>query len=177
MTDTLLAVVSVDEAQRVMCQAPGCGRGVHRGVHVVRASDGSLGVFGYRCFLRLFSHIADATPRYGSARGKDLTPAERHMLAENTAQLIAQLEAEQQVLEAQHRARQAQYNKLEQASPARQPARTGQRQRLRMPSFEEYASVEREAKAAAQVKNPGVDLDLPGNAGLWKPEARRLLGY
>lgn len=39
----LLAIVEVDKADRVVCQADGCGHSVYRRIHVVR-HDGRLGV-------------------------------------------------------------------------------------------------------------------------------------
>lgn len=41
---TLLAVVGVEKANRVVCQAPGCGHGVYRRIHVVRHDNSTLGV-------------------------------------------------------------------------------------------------------------------------------------
>lgn len=70
MTETLLAVVEVDKANRVICQAEGCGHGVYRRIHVVRHDDGTVGVYGSGCFGRLFGHLEDKPPRYGTERSR-----------------------------------------------------------------------------------------------------------
>jgi hypothetical protein len=98
MGGQLLAVVEVDKAERVVCQAEGCGHGVFRRIHIVRHADGSLGVYGSDCFGKLFGQLANKAPQYGSGEGRELTAEERLMLAENTERLIAQFESEHQGL-------------------------------------------------------------------------------
>jgi hypothetical protein len=90
----LLAVVEVDPADRVVCQSQGCGHAVYKRIHVAHL-DGRLMVCGSDCFSKLFGgNPAMARPRYGSGDGRLLTDAERTLLAENTARLIEQFEAE-----------------------------------------------------------------------------------
>lgn len=90
----LLAVVEVPQADRVVCQAPGCKHPVYKRIHVVQ-EDGKLTVLGSACFKKFFGE-AHSTPSYGSGEGRLLTPEERQLLAENTERLIAQFETEHQ---------------------------------------------------------------------------------
>jgi hypothetical protein len=52
-TAQLLVIVSVDSAQRVLCQNPGCGHSVYRAIHVgsmtfrVELDLPELGVLGF----------------------------------------------------------------------------------------------------------------------------------
>lgn len=88
----LLAVVEVPQADRVVCQAPGCKHPVYKRIHVVQ-KDGELTVLGSECFKKLFGE-AGSTPSFGSGEGRLLTPEERQLLVENTERLISQFEAE-----------------------------------------------------------------------------------
>ncbi|WP_423600902.1 hypothetical protein [Roseateles sp. MS654] len=175
MSGQLLAVVEVDKADRVVCQAEGCGHSVYRRIHVVRHGDGSLGVYGSDCFDKLFGHLATKTPTYGSGDGRELTAAERLMLAENTERLIAQFEAEHQALLEQARLRREQQERLEQSAREAAARRRAEEERRRPPTPAELSSVEREAKAIVRQKY-SVDPDAPGWRGLVLAEARKLLG-
>ena len=90
----LLAVVEVPQADRVVCQAPGCKHPVYKRIHVVQ-KNGQLTVLGSECFKKLFGE-GHSAPSYGSGEGRLLTLEERQLLVENTACLIAQFEAEHQ---------------------------------------------------------------------------------
>lgn len=93
MSAQLLAIVEVPKEQRVQCQAPGCGHGVYKRVHVVQ--DGAqITVLGSDCFSRLYQGLLSTRPRYGSKDGRRLTDAERQLLIENTQRFIESLEAE-----------------------------------------------------------------------------------
>lgn len=175
MSGQLLAVVGVDKQARVVCQAPGCGHGVYRRIHVVRHDDGRLGVYGSDCFERLFGHLVEKAPRYGSGEGWELTAEERQMLADNTERLITQLEAEHQALLEQGRLRREQQEKVEQAAEERAERLRAEVERRRPPTPAEIASVEREAKAIVRQKF-SVDPDAPGWRGLVLAEASKLLG-
>lgn len=175
MSGQLLAVVEVDKADRVVCQAEGCGHGVYRRIHVVRHGDGTLGVYGSDCFGRLFGQLADKAPQYRSGDGRELTAEERLMLAENTERLIAQFEAEHQALLEQARLRREQQEKVEQAAREAAERRRIDAERRRPPTAAEIASVEAQAKAVVRQKF-GVDPDIPGWRGLVLVEARKLLG-
>lgn len=88
----LLAIVSVDQSRRVQCQQPGCGHEVYAAIHVVE-EDGTLLVLGSTCFAKRYgSAQALGAPSYsaGGGNGVRLTDAERQVLVENTAALMAQ---------------------------------------------------------------------------------------
>lgn len=152
MNGTLLAVLGVEKANRVVCQAKGCGHGVYRRIHVVRHDNGTLGVYGSDCFDRLFGLRVSAAPHYGSGEGRELTLEERQMLAENTEQLIAQFEAERQTLLEQARLRQEQQLKVERAARERAERMRAEAERRRPPTTEELAKVERQAKAVVRMR-------------------------
>lgn len=171
----LLAVVGVDKADRVVCQAEGCGHGVYRRIHVVRHEDGGLGVYGSDCFGRLFGDLLENAPRYGSGDGRELTTEERQMLADSTERLIAQFENEHQALLELARLRREQREMVEQAARERAERLRAEAERRRPPTPVEIAGVEREAKAIVRQKF-SVDPDAPGWRGLVLSEARKLLG-
>lgn len=175
MSGQLLAVVEVDKADRVVCQAERCGHGVYRRIHVVRHGDGTLGVYGADCFGRLFGQLEDKAPQYGSSDGRELTAEERLMLAENTERLIAQFEAEHQAVLEQARLRREQQEKVEQVAREAAERRRIEAERRRPPTAAELASVEAQAKAVVRQKF-GVDPDLPGWRGMVLVEARKLIG-
>lgn len=87
----LLAVLEVDHEQRVRCQAPGCGRAVHRRIHVVKL-DGQSQVFGEDCCARLFGwDKVKPSPHLAAAQGRRLTATERDQLVANTEAFLADL--------------------------------------------------------------------------------------
>lgn len=175
MSDELLAVVGVDKCDRVVCQAAGCGHGVYRRIHVVRHEDGQIGVYGSDCFERLFKNAVSNRPRYGSGDGRELTPAERQLLAGNTERLIEQFESEYQAALQKARIEQEARQRAEMAANAASERRAAEAARRRPPSAAEIASVEQLAKANIR-KSLGVDPDLPGWSGLVLVECRKLLG-
>lgn len=196
----LIAIVEVDRANRVQCQAPGCGHGVYRRIHVVR-NGGALGVYGSDCFGRLFAHLEKEAPRYGGGTGRELTPEERRMLVENTARLIELFEAEHQLALEEARRREEQQRKeqqrLEDEARAQQRAAAelaatqrdlfDQKERALLqtlnvipqrrgpPTPQELASVEVQAKDIVRAKF-NVDPNAPGWRGLVVAEAWKLLG-
>lgn len=95
MVAELIAVVEVELAYRIRCQAPGCSRAVHKAVHVI-AADGRLLVYGSSCSADYFGFGKGNSPgpRYGTSKGRKLTNDERNMLVANTASLVARMEAE-----------------------------------------------------------------------------------
>jgi hypothetical protein len=95
MTASLVAIVEVDWDDRVRCQAPGCGKAVHKRIHVVR-DNGCVIVVGSDCWVRMYAGIAGTSsrPQYGTAQGRKLSSEERALLLANTAAFIAQIEQE-----------------------------------------------------------------------------------
>lgn len=80
----------------MQCQQPGCAHGVYRAIHVVAEGEGEkLTILGSTCFAKRFGR-ADALgqARYGGGQGRALTAAERQLLVDNTASLLALLEQE-----------------------------------------------------------------------------------
>ena len=94
MQPTLLAVLEVDYAQRVRCQAPACGKSVYRRIHVVEQEDG-LRVLGEDCCSRLFGWDKNRpAPRLAVPEGRRLNTSERELLVANTDLLLASLASE-----------------------------------------------------------------------------------
>lgn len=92
----LLAIVSVDPANRVRCGQPACSHSVYRRIHVVKDS-GELLVLGSTCCRQRFGSLkALGLPAHGGVSGRKLTEAERQLLVSNTAALLAQFELERQ---------------------------------------------------------------------------------
>lgn len=172
----LLAIVEVDQADRVVCQAEGCGHGVYRRIHVVRCDDSKLRVYGSDCFGRLFNGLMpDARPRYGRGDGRHLTDEERLLLVWNTERLVAQFEAEHRVVLEQQRLGEEQRRRVEQAAVEKAEAARQEAERRSPPTAAEIASVELEAKAYVRQKYD-VDPNAPGWRGLVLQRARELLG-
>ncbi|WP_086923943.1 hypothetical protein [Variovorax sp. JS1663] len=175
MSNRLLAIVEVSPEARIACQANGCGHAVYKRIHVV-SINGSLQVLGSECFKRLFGGAIGGNPAYSSSDGRRLTDAERRMLQENTAQLVAQLEAEHEA--AQDPAREklqriSQSGIAREASggpphrfraplPVRQPAAP---RRHLGPTPEAIRKYEAQAKIDVRAKFD-VDPNLPGWRGL-----------
>ena len=170
----LVAVVGVDPARRVRCQAAGCGHGVYRRIHIVRQSH-SLSVYGFACFERLFGHLRGIKPHFGSGAGRLLSDDERQLMLENTEALIAYFETEElQARESAKAKRSAASTSLPPKACSGSisvPRRGPSRFKLLTPA--EFATVEVEAKAVFW-KQHGCDPDMPGNRGLLLIEARDL---
>lgn len=172
----LLAIVEVDQANRVVCQADGCGHGVYRRIHVVRCEDAKVRVYGSDCFSRLFHGlIPEARPRYGTGDGRQLTDEERALLVANTERLVAQFEAEHQATLEKLRLREEERLRIERAAAERAEAVRREAERRRPPTAAELATVEAQAKAIVREKY-GVDPNAPGWRGLVLKHARELLG-
>jgi hypothetical protein len=99
----LLAIVEVEKADRIQCQAEGCGHPVYKRIHVVLAGL-EFKVLGSQCYERLYgmATLTGHAPQYGTGTGRLLTPEERLVLVENTAAFIEALEAKR--VELEHRA-------------------------------------------------------------------------
>lgn len=96
----LLAVVEVDKADRILCQAEGCGHAVYKRIHVALAGL-EFKVLGSQCYERLYGQAKPTgqVPQYGTTSGTLLTPEERLVLVENTAAFIEALEAKRVEME------------------------------------------------------------------------------
>lgn len=93
-TAKLLAIVSVEHADRVRCGQPSCGHSVYRRIHVVR-EGGDLLVLGSTCFEKRYGgESALGRARFGGGEGRPLTDAERQLLVSNTEALLARFEEE-----------------------------------------------------------------------------------
>ncbi|OEZ52836.1 hypothetical protein JAB5_19310 [Janthinobacterium sp. HH103] len=90
----LLSIVEVSHANRIRCQADGCGHSVFKRIHVV-LDNGKFHVLGSQCFATLYGGLGTvAAPYYGGGAARPLTDDERALLVENTARFIEQLENE-----------------------------------------------------------------------------------
>ena len=99
-TAKLLAIVSVEHADRVRCGQPSCGHSVFRRIHVVR-EGGKLLVLGSTCFAKRYgADTALGGARYGGGEGRPLTDTERQLLVTNTEALLARFEEEAASLQA-----------------------------------------------------------------------------
>jgi len=119
----LLAVVEVDKADRIQCQADGCGHSVYKRIHIVLAGL-KFKVLGSQCYERLYGRttLTSQAPQYGTGAGRLLTQEERLILVENTAAFIEALEAERVELERVAALEAAQLRKNESARAAIRPA-------------------------------------------------------
>jgi hypothetical protein len=161
----LLAVVEVDKADRVACQATGCGHAVYKRIHVVR-HDGKVCVYGSDCFGKLFANLLpNASPRYGTSDGRELTLEERRLLVENTERLLAQFEVEHQQALELARLRREQQEQMKRAAAEHIEGARREAERRRPPTLEQLAPFEREAKRMVR-EQYDVDPDAPGWRGL-----------
>jgi hypothetical protein len=143
----------------------------------VRCEDAKVRVYGSDCFGRLFHGLfADARPRYGSGDGRQLTDEEHALLVANTDRLVAQFEAEHQVVLEKLRFREEERRRVEQAAAERADAVRREAERRRPPSAAELATVEAQAKAIVREKYGVDNPDAPGWRGLVLKHARELLG-
>lgn len=91
----LLAIVEVEETERICCAQPGCHHTVYKAIHVVREAEQLL-VLGSTCFKKRYgSATALGKAHHWGGSGKLLTSEERALLAENTEALVARFAAEE----------------------------------------------------------------------------------
>ena len=90
-TGKLLAIVEVAQARRFACQAAGCGRTVFRQLYVVVHSEGII-VLGAGCYRKMLGTEVSARPLHGTPDVRRLTERECSLLAENPAQLMAEVD-------------------------------------------------------------------------------------
>lgn len=143
----LLAIVSVAEEKKVICQQPGCGHGVYAAIHVVEDS-GRILVLGSTCFAKRYEGYKGAPELAGTGwgNGEPLTDQQREMLANNTRELLAQFTAlkDAEVIRLQQQAA-ARMRQIEESEARRQAlARQGQIQRhaQRLQAMENHAAIQ-----------------------------------
>jgi len=184
----LLGVYEVDEADRVVCQALGCGRSVHKRIHFIRLA-GALSVLGSDCYRRLQvqSGSRSSGPRYGIAEGRRLTDEERALLQSNTVLFIERLEAEAvaEEVERQRLSEAARATASVESQPLRPgligarwphhapPSRNVPRDALAGHSAEELRAAE--ALVKKEMHAQGIDPELPGWRGLVRDRVEKVL--
>lgn len=190
----LLAVVEVDKADRVICQASGCGHSVYKRIHVVR-DGGQTKVIGSECFKRLYGGMerVNQSPTFGSSEGRRLTEDERQALLENTERLVAQLEAEhieaeriKEALRLEAECKEA--DRIRVGAFDTQPFSRG-RSAFGRPSFRSVSvldplagmspdtlmKIRQEAQAIVLAQNPGANLDAPDWSVIVDAEIRNIV--
>lgn len=171
MDPQLLAIVEVSKEKRVQCQAPSCGHGVYKRIHVVQ-DQGQLTVLGSDCFARLYGDSISTAPRYGSGDGRKLTPAERELLTQNTQRFIESLEAER--LAAAQQA-DAQWRSSEPRQSLAKPQRRLPFQvwltQLSPTQRSSFALIRNQVRD--EMRKKGINPDLPGWVGLVDADARK----
>ena len=141
----LVTIIEVDRADRIQCQADGCGHSVFKRIHVVLAR-GEFKILGSQCYQQLFgtATLSAAEPQYGPLSGRRLTASERSMLIENTARFIEALENERLDLERIAEQEAAQLQLLgagrRQVLPSPAPFRTERAARPALPDLDEARS-------------------------------------
>jgi hypothetical protein len=97
MSYKLLAIVAVEPAHRIRCQQPHCGHSVYARIHIVEEA-GQLIVLGSDCFAKRYGVGSTSNfSGFGGGGGRPLTQAERELLLNNTAALLAQFEKERAI--------------------------------------------------------------------------------
>lgn len=180
MSAQLLAIVEVSKEDRVQCQAPSCGHGVYKRIHVVQ-DQGRLTVLGSDCFARLYGGSISTAPRYGSGDGRRLTADERRLLQENTQRFIDALEAERlQVLQEYERLRAARQTDAQRGAtePRTSPAKPPHR--LPFPTWLKQLSPAQHSafvlvrnQVRDEMRRNGMNPDLAGWVGLVDADARK----
>jgi hypothetical protein len=149
----LLAVLTVDEDDRIRCQSPGCNHPVFKRVHVLRFGT-EIRLLGSSCFRNAYlgKEEGKQTPRYTSKAGRKLTEDERALLVANTAELVRRIESGWLL------------QQLE-ATPPRNRPRRKRGSMARDPLANVPAHVVAEARRRVSIEL-GVDASLPGWYGL-----------
>lgn len=86
----LLAVMTLEESERVYCQSPGCTKTVWKRIHIVRTREG-ISFYGSVCFDKLIGKANPPQPSYGDWGDRVLTPEERTQLLHNTESFLQQM--------------------------------------------------------------------------------------
>ncbi len=170
---TLLAVVEVEQEQRIRCQAPGCNHGVYRAIHVIQTEKG-LKLFGSQCCAKLFGWTSKQRAASYTTTDRRLTAEERAQLETNTESLLQKLKAEhvqrQEESREKLRALKAVFEQRAQASAIGSGKNRPPKRTLGTVLDPE---VERKAKQIVSERYQ-VDADLPGWRGLVLQEAKKI---
>lgn len=93
----LLAIVSVNQENRVRCMFPNCNHPIHKRIYVVDDA-GDIKLIGSTCITKdgYAAGIDLSQPAYSvsSGNGRELTEEERQILISNTHELLARLKNE-----------------------------------------------------------------------------------
>jgi hypothetical protein len=170
---TLLAVLEVEQAQRIRCQAPACNHGVHRAIHVIQSDEG-IKLYGSQCCAKLFGWTSKQRAASYTTTGRKLTAEERAQLESNTASLLEKLrfehEQRQEEIRQKLRSLKAVFEQRAQASAVESAKNRPVKRTLGTVLDPE---VERRAKSIVS-KRYQVDADLPGWRGLVLQEAKKI---
>jgi hypothetical protein len=151
----LIAIVEVDEASGIRCQAPECNHTVFRKIHVLRTA-GAVKAVGSSCFKQFYLSEGQVKPAplFTTKSGRILSSEERELLLEDVERLILRFESQHGL--------------------SRLDGHTGEtsqrRQRKKSPSMSDSLALVRPEIVALAKKNVaarlGVDPNLPGWRGL-----------
>lgn len=169
----LLAVVEVEQEQRIRCHAPGCNHGVYRAIHVVQV-DESLKLYGSQCCAKLFGWTSKQRAAAYTTTDRRLSAEERAQLESNTASLLEKLKAEHEQRKAENRQKlRSLKTAFEQRAQASVIGSGRNRQEKRTLGTVLDPEIENRAKEMVR-KRYQVDADLPGWRGLVLQEAKKI---
>jgi hypothetical protein len=89
----LLAVMTLEKADRVYCQAPGCTKSIYKRIHVVRTQVG-IEFYGSVCFDKAMGAAQSLLPHYGDWGDRVLTAEEKRQLQHNTENFLSLLKTQ-----------------------------------------------------------------------------------
>jgi len=171
---TLLAVVEVEQEQRIRCQAPACNHGVYRAIHVIQADEG-IKLYGSQCCAKLFGWTSKQRAAAYTTTDRRLTAEERAQLESNTASLLEKLkvEHEQHLAESRQKLRALKAAFDQRAQAASVIGSGNNRPAKRTLGTVLDPEIERRAKKIVSERYQ-VDADLPGWRGLVLQEAKKI---
>ena len=166
----LLDVVEVDKADRVRCQAEGCGHSVYARIHVV-LDDGHFLVLGGDCFERIYKGCVTEASYYGgtAAAPRRLDGEMRALLEANTVRFVEKLEERRAQIQAELENQRARDRVLAPTGKSK-PART-----MRIEEMPGYAKALEHARHRLRKRSPEIDWSLSGWAGVVAAEARAIM--
>lgn len=169
----LLAVVEVEQDQRIRCQALGCNHGVYRAIHVIQIEEG-LKLYGSQCCAKLFGWTSKQRAAAYTTTDRRLSAEERAQLESNTASLLEKLKVEHEKRQAESRQKlrslKAMFERRAQASVIGSAKNRSEKRTLGTVLDPE---IERRAKKIVSERYQ-VDADLPGWRGLVLQAAKKI---